>query len=99
MRAGHRLSFATNADRVCAEVLLKERGDEVNRRAWALDNLGPGKSLICEAWIRYAPTPRTRFWVLAISTPGGRVDQVPEYRSVEILLGQATYPNLVGMKQ
>jgi len=28
MRAGHRLSFVTNADRVRAKVLLKERGDE-----------------------------------------------------------------------
>ena len=29
MRAGHRLSFATNADRVRAEIMLKARDDEV----------------------------------------------------------------------
>ena len=28
--------------------------DNLNRRAWDLDNLGPGKSLIYDAWIRYA---------------------------------------------
>jgi hypothetical protein len=33
---------------------LGGRGDELNRRAWALDNLGPRKSVIYEAWIRYA---------------------------------------------
>jgi len=33
---------------------LTRRGEELDRRAWALDNLGPGKSLIYDAWIRYA---------------------------------------------
>jgi hypothetical protein len=33
---------------------LKEQADEVNSRAWALDNLGPERSLIYESWIRYA---------------------------------------------
>jgi hypothetical protein len=32
---------------------LDARGDELDRCAWALDNLGPGKSVIYEAWIRY----------------------------------------------
>ena len=32
---------------------LKERGDELDERAFALDNLAPGKSVIYEAWIRY----------------------------------------------
>jgi hypothetical protein len=29
MRAGSPLSFVTNANRLCAEIMLKERGDEV----------------------------------------------------------------------
>jgi hypothetical protein len=38
---------------------LKQKGvrqlaDELNQRAWSLDNLGPGKSLIYDAWIKYA---------------------------------------------
>jgi hypothetical protein len=33
---------------------LKTRGDELDERAWALDNLGPGKSVIYDAWLRYA---------------------------------------------
>jgi hypothetical protein len=33
---------------------LRTRADELDRRAWALDDLGPGKSFIYEAWIRYA---------------------------------------------
>lgn len=33
---------------------LQHQGDELDRRAWALDDLGPGKSVIYEAWIRYA---------------------------------------------
>jgi hypothetical protein len=32
---------------------LRTRADELDRRAWALDDLGPGKSVIYEAWIRY----------------------------------------------
>ena len=33
---------------------LETRGDELDKRAWALDNLGPGKSVIYDAWVRYA---------------------------------------------
>ena len=33
---------------------LRERGDEIDRRAWALDDLKPGRSVIYEAWVRYA---------------------------------------------
>ena len=33
---------------------LKERGDELDGRAWALDSSDPGRSVIYEAWIRYA---------------------------------------------
>jgi hypothetical protein len=33
---------------------LKARGEELDGRARALDDLGPGKSIIYEAWIRYA---------------------------------------------
>jgi hypothetical protein len=32
---------------------LEKRAAELDRKAWALDNLGPEKSLIYEAWIRY----------------------------------------------
>ncbi len=33
---------------------LRDRADELDKRAWALDNLGPGKSVIYAAWIKYA---------------------------------------------
>ena len=33
---------------------LDDRAEDLNRQAWALDNLGPGKSVIYEAWVRYA---------------------------------------------
>jgi hypothetical protein len=32
---------------------LRERADQIDRRAWALDNLGPGESVIYNAWIQY----------------------------------------------
>ena len=32
---------------------LRERGDEIDRRAWALDDLKPHESVIYEAWVRY----------------------------------------------
>jgi hypothetical protein len=32
---------------------LQKVADELDRRAWALDNQGPGKSIIYAAWIRY----------------------------------------------
>jgi hypothetical protein len=52
------LAQRTEADGDPYEILeraaLKTRGDELDERAWALDNLGPGKSVIYDAWIRYA---------------------------------------------
>jgi hypothetical protein len=42
---------------------LKTRGDELDRRACALDNLGRGKSLIYDAWIRYARQHPERVFV------------------------------------
>jgi hypothetical protein len=52
------LAERTEADGDPYEILesaaLKTRGDELDERAWALDNLGPGKSVIYDAWIRYA---------------------------------------------
>ncbi|MGA8408863.1 MAG: hypothetical protein WB680_16925 [Candidatus Acidiferrales bacterium] len=51
------LAQRTEADGGLYEILdlagLRTRADELNERAWALDNLGPGKSLIYETWIRY----------------------------------------------
>ena len=32
---------------------VRQRADELNRRAWDLGDLGPDKSLIYDAWIRY----------------------------------------------
>src|SRR5271157_2366292 len=52
------LAQRTEADGDPDELLEKKglqvRTDELNRRAWALDGLGPGKSVIYEAWIQYA---------------------------------------------
>jgi hypothetical protein len=51
------LAQRTEADGDPYEILeragLRIRADELDRRAWALDDLGPGKSVIYEAWIRY----------------------------------------------
>jgi hypothetical protein len=33
---------------------VRDRADQIDRRAWALDDLGPGQSLIYSAWVRYA---------------------------------------------
>jgi hypothetical protein len=33
---------------------VRQLADDLNVRAWSLDNLGPGKSLIYDAWIQYA---------------------------------------------
>lgn len=33
---------------------LKERGDQIDERAWALKDAGPEKSAIYDAWVRYA---------------------------------------------
>ena len=32
----------------------RERGDDLDRQAWALTDLGRGRSFIYEAWVRYA---------------------------------------------
>jgi hypothetical protein len=52
------LSQRTEADDDLHEFLarkgVQQLADEINQRAWALDNLGRGKSLIYEAWIQYA---------------------------------------------
>lgn len=52
------LAKRTEADGDPYEILeragLTTRADELDRRAWALDDLGRDKSLIYEAWIRYA---------------------------------------------
>jgi hypothetical protein len=51
------LAQQTQADADSYEILeragLQTRGDELDKRAWALDNLGPGKSIIYDAWVRY----------------------------------------------
>jgi len=39
---------------VLAQAGLTERGEEIDRKAWAIDNLGLDKSVIYEAWIHYA---------------------------------------------
>lgn len=51
------LAQRTEADGDPYEILeragLKERADEIDRRAWELDDLAPGESVIYKAWIRY----------------------------------------------
>lgn len=51
------LAQRTEADGDPYEILeradLRERADEIDRRANALDDLGPGESVIYNAWIRY----------------------------------------------
>lgn len=50
------LAQRTEADGDPYEILeragLRTRGDELDRRAWALDEFGPSKSVIYGAWIR-----------------------------------------------
>jgi hypothetical protein len=41
-------------DELLERMGLGKLADELNHRAWALDNLKPHKSVIYEAWIRYA---------------------------------------------
>jgi hypothetical protein len=52
------LAQRTEADgdpnEIIERVGLRTRANELNRRACALADLGPGKSIIYEAWIRYA---------------------------------------------
>jgi hypothetical protein len=61
------LAHRTEADGDPNEMLdragLRTRADELNRRAWALDDLGPGKSIIYDAWIRYARQHPERVFV------------------------------------
>ena len=51
------LAQRTEADGDPNEIIehegLEKIADDINRRAWALDDLGPKKSVIYEAWIRY----------------------------------------------
>jgi hypothetical protein len=51
------LAQRTEADGDPYEILeragLKERGDEIDRRAWELDDVAPDESVIYKAWIRY----------------------------------------------
>jgi hypothetical protein len=54
---GPLLAKRTDTDGHPYEILeragLKEQGDEIDRRAWAVDDLGPAESVIYKAWIRY----------------------------------------------
>jgi hypothetical protein len=51
------LAQSTQADGDPYQILeragLKGRADEIDERAFALDNLGPGESVIYKAWIKY----------------------------------------------
>jgi hypothetical protein len=51
------LANRTEADGDPDELLerkgLSQVAEKLNRRSWDMDNLGPGKSLIYDAWIRY----------------------------------------------
>ena len=51
------LAQRTEADGDPYEILerasLRARSDALDRRAWDLDDLGPGRSIIYEAWVRY----------------------------------------------
>ncbi len=53
-----RLNQRTEADGDPNEIVeragLRTRADELKRRARQIDKLGPGRSVIYEAWIRYA---------------------------------------------
>lgn len=50
----NRTEDAGSPSEILEQAGLEKRGDELDRQAWALDNLGPDKSLIYEAWVRYA---------------------------------------------
>ncbi len=67
------LANRTEADGDPYELLaragLKERADEIDRRAWALDDLGPGDSVIYAAWIRYTRQHPERVFGPAESNP------------------------------
>jgi hypothetical protein len=51
---------------------LKERADKIDRRAWVLDDLGPGESVIYKAWIRYARQHPDRVFGPAPSSPSAK---------------------------
>ncbi len=67
------LARRTEADgdpyKILEEAGLKERGDEIDQRAWALDNLGPSESVIYQAWIRYTRQHPDRVFGSASSSP------------------------------
>lgn len=48
---------------------LKERADEIDDRASALGNLGPGESVIYNAWIRYTRQHPERVFGTTASSP------------------------------
>jgi hypothetical protein len=50
----HRTEADGDPDEILERAGLGTRSDELSQRVQALDNLGPGKSIIYEAWIRYA---------------------------------------------
>jgi len=62
------LAHRTQAEGDPYEILeragLRTRADELDRRAWALDNLRPSKSLIYEAWIRHSRQHPERVFAL-----------------------------------
>jgi hypothetical protein len=43
----------TDFDEFLEQKGVQQLADDLNQRAWSLDNLGPGKSIIYDAWIRY----------------------------------------------
>ena len=53
-----------NTDDILERAGLRARGDELDRRAWDLVDLGdPEKSLIYDAWIRYTRQHPERVFV------------------------------------
>jgi hypothetical protein len=67
------LAQRTEADGDPYEILeracLRERADEIDRRAWELDNLGPGRSVIYNAWVRYTRQHPERVFGPSTSCP------------------------------
>jgi hypothetical protein len=55
-------------DEILEQAGLKERADEIDRRAWKSDGLGPGESVIYQAWIRYTRQYPERVFGPAAST-------------------------------
>lgn len=48
---------------------LRERADEIDQRAWKLDDLGPAESVIYAAWVRHARNHPERVFGPAIPKP------------------------------